>query len=136
MWLHEREKIPGGNQLTLGACALSAVAASLVRGLTPADHVQVVLLVPVAFFATYAVARIVLPLLGGMTRFGARLATLLFYGALAAGALGFLAAIPGVGPQDFPLPGDRAYQLATSLPAGCALAVAALQRIRLGSGTV
>ncbi len=130
MWLHERNPIPGGNQLTLGACAVSGIAASLVPGLKAADHIEVVMLVPVAFFATYAVARLVLPLLGGASEIGKLLSTALFYGSLGGGVLGLLAAIPGLGPQDFGLPGDRAYQLATSLPAGCGLAVAALQRFR------
>lgn len=131
MWLHERNPIPGGNQLTLGACAVSGIAASLVPGLKAADHIEIIMLVPVAFFATYAVARFVLPLLGGLSDFSRLLLTALFYGSLGGGALGLFAAIPGLGPQEFALPGDRAYQLATSLPAGCGLAVAALQRLRV-----
>ena len=130
MWLHERNPIPGGNQLTLGVCAASGIVASLVPGLKAADHIEVVMLVPVAFFATYAVARLVLPLLGGASELGRLLMTALFYGSFGGGLMGLLYAIPGVGLQEFALPGDRAYQLATSLPAGCGLAVAALQRLR------
>jgi len=130
MMLHERNPIPGGNQITLAACAVSGIAASLVPGLKAADHIEIIMLVPVAFFATYAVARFVLPLLGGASDVGRLLMTALFYGGLGGGALGLLAAIPGLGPQEFAVPGDRAYQLATALPAGCGLAVAALQRFR------
>lgn len=130
MWLHERQQIPGGNQITLAACGLSGLAASVVPGLTAGQRFETALLVPVAFFATFGVSRLVLPLLGGSTNFGKALATVLFYGGLTAGALGLLLTFFGIGPMHGLTAGDRAYYLATSLPAGWGLAAAALQRVR------
>ncbi len=133
MWLHERQQIPGGNQLTLAACGLSGLAASVVPGLTAGQRFEAVVLVPVAFFATFGVSRLLLPLLG-RTNFGKALATVLFYGGLVAGALGLVMAYFGIGSMHGVTPGDRAYYLATSLPAGWGLAAAALQRVRALAG--
>jgi len=130
MWLHERQQIPGGNQITLAACGLCSLAASVVPDLTAGQRFEAVMLVPVAFFATFGVSRLVLPLLGGETNFGKSLATVLFYGGLVAGTLGFLLAYFGIGPMHGLTAGDRAYYLATSLPAGWGLAAAALHRVR------
>lgn len=134
MWLHDRQQIPGGNQITLAACGLSGLAASLVPNLTAGQRFEAVVLVPVAFFATFGVSRLVLPLLGGSTNFGKALATVLFYGGLVAGVLGLMTAFFGIGAMHGLTPGDRAYYLATSLPAGWGLAAAALQRVRVFAG--
>jgi hypothetical protein len=134
MWLHRLQPIPYGSRAVLAACALSAVVASLLPGLTPRERVSAVPVVPCAFVGIYVIARLILPIMGGTAKFGTSVATVLFYAMPVAGVLVLCLAPFGMWSDTESTPSYRAYDVATSLPGALGFAAAALHRIRSNTG--
>jgi hypothetical protein len=133
MWLHKLDPIPYVGRAIVAACIVSAVVAAILPGLNRNERFGAVLLVPCAFFGSYIVARLFLPLLCGTAKLGTRIAIGLFYVMPAVAILVLVLAPFGLWSEDESTPSLRAYDVATSLPVALGIASAAYRRIRLNA---
>lgn len=129
LWPHQ-DAFPFKQQIVLVACAMSALAAALLPGLSWVQRVSAPLAVLICFLLSYFFLRIVLAIFGLVRPVAVFYGFFVFYGMLVA-CVTFVVLFPViVFDPDISDPGERAYIVASAIPGALGACAAVLATFR------